>query len=141
KSGKLPVRSCRARKRSRIAACPFVSEYKLHMAPDYAVNGRKNKDGLGHLKNSTAEMTIPDYQTLMLPVLRLSATAEQRVGTLADPIADTFGLSQSDRETMLPSGRQRLLYNRIHWAKLFLSRAGLLTSPGRGRFIATQKGR
>ena len=86
-------------------------------------------------------MAVPDYQTLMLPVLRLAAAREQRVGTIADPIADEFGLSQEDREALLPSGGQRLLHNRIHWAKFYLIKAGLISSPARGTFVATDTGR
>ncbi|EJL22924.1 winged helix-turn-helix domain-containing protein [Novosphingobium sp. AP12] len=86
-------------------------------------------------------MAIPDYQTLMLPVLRLAATGEQRVADAAKRIADDLGLSPDEREEMLPSGRQRLLHNRIHWAKFYMSKAGLVTSPKRARFIATDAGR
>ena len=86
-------------------------------------------------------MAIPDYQTLMLPVLRLAADGEQRVAAVADHVADEFHLTQQERETLLPSGRQRLLNNRIHWAKFYLSKAGLISSPGRGRFVATEEGR
>ena len=86
-------------------------------------------------------MAIPDYQTLMLPVLRLAADGEQRVAAVADHVADEFHLTQQERETLLPSGRQRVLNNRIHWAKFYLSKAGLISSPGRGRFEATEEGR
>lgn len=86
-------------------------------------------------------MVIPDYQTLMLPVLRLAASCEQRVADAAERIADDLGLSPDEREEMLPSGRQRLLHNRIHWAKFYMSKAGLVASPKRGRFIATEAGR
>lgn len=84
---------------------------------------------------------IPDYQTLMLPVLRLAAEGESRVVDVVDRIADEFGLMPEEREQMLPSGRQRVLHNRIHWAKFYMSKAGLIASPGRGRFIATEQGR
>jgi restriction system protein len=56
---------------------------------------------------------IPDYQTLMLPVLRLSADGETRVADVAGRIADGLGLTP-EREQMLPSGRQRILHNRMH---------------------------
>jgi restriction system protein len=84
---------------------------------------------------------IPDYQTLMLPVLKLAATGEHRVADIVDRIADEFHLSPEDREALLPSGRQRVLHNRIHWAKFYITKAGLLASPGRGRFVATEAGR
>ncbi|MEH0072384.1 winged helix-turn-helix domain-containing protein [Pannonibacter sp. Pt2-lr] len=86
-------------------------------------------------------MTIPDYQTLMLPVLRLAAEGETRVGDAAGRIAGEFGLTPQEQEEMLPSGRQRVLHNRIHWAKFYMSKAGLIVSPGRGRFVASDKGR
>lgn len=86
-------------------------------------------------------MPIPDYQTLMLPVLLLAASGhERRVAEVAEKIADDLGLSVNEREEMLPSGRQRLLHNRIHWAKFYMTKAGLITSPSRGRFIATEVG-
>jgi restriction system protein len=81
------------------------------------------------------------YQTLMLPVLRLVAKGEQRVADIADRVADEFGLSAEERETLLPSGRQRVLNNRIHWAKFYMSKAGLISSPARGRFVATEEAR
>lgn len=86
-------------------------------------------------------MTVPDYQALMLPVLRIAAEGETRVADVADRIANDLGLTAEEREQMLPSGRQRLLHNRIHWAKFYMSKAGLIASPARGRFVATEKGR
>jgi restriction system protein len=86
-------------------------------------------------------MSIPDYQTLMLPVLRLAAKGETRVPEAADKIAEEFGLSAAEREQLLPSGRQRVLHNRIHWAKFYMNRAGLIDTPSRGRFVASEAGR
>lgn len=86
-------------------------------------------------------MSIPDYQTLMLPVLRLAAEGETRVPNAADRIADELGLSAAERDLLLPSGRQRVLHNRIHWAKFYMTRAGLIDTPSRGRFVASEAGR
>lgn len=86
-------------------------------------------------------MAIPDYQTLMLPVLQIASEQECTVPGIAERIASRFGLSPEEQEQMLPSGRQRLLHNRIHWAKTYMSKAGLLSSPARGRFTATDAGR
>ena len=86
-------------------------------------------------------MTVPDYQSLMLPVLRLAGEGEKRVADVANRVADEFSLTQEDREELLPSGRQRILHNRIHWAKFYMSKAGLIASPARGRFVATEAGR
>lgn len=86
-------------------------------------------------------MSIPDYQSLMLPVLRLAAEGEKRVADVENRIAHDLGLTQEEREELLPSGRQRVLHNRIHWAKFYMAKAGLLTSPARGRFVATEDGK
>lgn len=85
-------------------------------------------------------MPIPDYQALMLPVLREAAGGETRVPAAADRIADQLGLSEEEREEMLPSGRQRVLHNRMHWAKFYMTKAGLIDSPSRGRFVASEEG-
>ena len=86
-------------------------------------------------------MAIPDYQTLMLPVLQLASEGEQRVADVVDLLADRLGLTDEERQKLLPSGRQRVLHNRIHWAKFYLTKAGFLSSPGRGRFATTQAGK
>lgn len=86
-------------------------------------------------------MAIPNYQELMLPVLTLASEGEIRVPVAADTIADRLGLTEEERETMLPSGKQRLLHNRIHWAKFYMSKAGLIDVPRRGVFTASAAGR
>lgn len=84
---------------------------------------------------------IPNYQALMLPVLQYAAQGEQKVPDLAEKIADDLGLSDQLRDEMLPSGKQRVLNNRIHWAKFYMGKAGLIISSSRGRFIASDAGR
>lgn len=86
-------------------------------------------------------MPIPDYQALMLPVLTLAAEGETRVPEVEDRLADLFGLSPEERDQLLPSGRQKVLHNRIHWAKFYLTKAGLIDVPRRGRFVASEEGR
>lgn len=85
-------------------------------------------------------MPIPDYQSLMLPVLEIAAKGETSVPLAEAEIASVFALSQEERDQMLPSGRQRVLHNRIHWAKFYLTKAGYLQSPKRGRFAITPAG-
>jgi restriction system protein len=77
----------------------------------------------------------------MLPMLRLPAEGEKRVVDVEGRIADEFDLPNAERQTLLPSGRQRVLQKRIHWAKFYMSKAGLIASPARGRFVATEAGR
>ncbi|MBX9643482.1 MAG: restriction endonuclease [Novosphingobium sp.] len=86
-------------------------------------------------------MAMPDYQSLMLPILEISAKGESSVPLAADEIAGRFGLTNEEREQMLPSGKQRVLHNRLHWAKFYLTKAGLLESPKRGRFVISEAGK
>jgi restriction system protein len=86
-------------------------------------------------------MAVPDFQTLMLPVLRLAAASETRVAECAQKIADEFQLSESDVAELLPSGRQTRFKNRLNWAKSYLGQAGLIEVTKRGYFRATQSGR
>jgi len=58
-----------------------------------------------------------------------------------EAIAKQSGLTRNEREKLLPSGKQRILHNRIHWAKFYLTKAGLLDNPKRGRFIISERGR
>jgi restriction system protein len=71
----------------------------------------------------------------------LAAGGEIRVPDATDRLADEFGLTDAQREQLLPSGRQRVLHNRIHWAKFYLGKAGLIASPRRGVFTTTDEGR
>ena len=86
-------------------------------------------------------MPIPDYQSLMLPVLTYAATGEVRMPDIAAKIADDLHLTENDRQEMLPSGRQLLFYNRLAWAKFHMSKAGLIDAPSRGKFVASKAGK
>jgi restriction system protein len=87
-------------------------------------------------------MTVPDYQTLMLPLLRHSAEkgGETHIGALGDEIAAELKLTAEDTAALIPSGGQTLLLNRLHWAKSYMQRAGLIESTRHGYFRVTQRG-
>jgi restriction system protein len=77
----------------------------------------------------------------MLPLLKIAAEGETRIPDVLDRVADQFGMTAEERESLLPSKRQKVLHNRLHWAKFYMGKAGLVESPSRGRFIATAEGR
>jgi len=86
-------------------------------------------------------MAVPDYQSLMLPLLRLAGDREVRsIDSAVEATAQEFGLTDEDRRELLPSGRQRRFDNRVAWAVTYLKKAGLLESAGRGRFKITDRG-
>jgi restriction system protein len=85
---------------------------------------------------------IPDFQTLMRPVLEeLSDGSTRRTRALVDALSDRFHLTEEDRTAMLPSGRQPRIGNRVAWAITHLFQAGLLDRPARGLVVITDSGR
>lgn len=87
-------------------------------------------------------MAIPDYQTLMRPLLAAAEDGREHNFTeLLPRLADQFQLTEEDRARMLPSGRQGMFRNRLHWASFYLLKAGLLERPRRGHILITQRGR
>jgi len=85
-------------------------------------------------------MAIPDYQSLMLPVLVASSKGEVRIGSVVDDLADQLGLTSDERSELLPSGKQTVFSNRVHWAKSYLSQAHLVEITRRGYFKITPRG-
>lgn len=86
-------------------------------------------------------MAIPDYQSLMLPVLKLAADEkEHKFSQAVEELADEFSLSTEEKNELLPSGSQAVFNNRVGWARSYLKQAGLLASPKRGFFTITTKG-
>ncbi len=85
-------------------------------------------------------MAVPDSQSLMLPVLMSAANGEVRVGAAVEKLAEELALSEECRTELLPSGRKTLFYNRVHWAKTYLFKAGLVELTGRGYFKITDRG-
>lgn len=79
----------------------------------------------------------------MLPLLRQTLKEGSSVSILQvlPAIAQDFGLSQDQLAERLPSGVQGVFHNRLHWAKFYMTRAGLLESTRRGQFQVTDAGR
>lgn len=75
---------------------------------------------------------ISDYQTLMRPVLNACANGEAKVSQVVTDMADGLALTDAERSEMLPSGKQTVFANRVHWAKTYLKQAGLVSSTRRG---------
>jgi restriction system protein len=86
-------------------------------------------------------MAIPDFQSVMLPLLRVAGDGkEHRLRDLGTAVADDFGLEPEERTRLLPSGRQAILVNRVAWASIYLRRAGLLETVSRGVLRITPAG-
>lgn len=85
-------------------------------------------------------MTIPDFQTIMLPFLEFSSDGKMHSFVVAtEALAKEFKLTDAEIDTLIPSGQQRFA-NRVGWAKTHLKKAGLIDYPQRGHFQITQRG-
>lgn len=86
-------------------------------------------------------MAIPDYQAIMLPLLRYAADGnEHSLREAIEGLAAKFNLSDAERKELLPSGQQPTFDNRVAWARTYMSKASLLEATRRGYFRITQRG-
>lgn len=86
-------------------------------------------------------MTVPDFQSFMLPLLKFTADREEHERSdAADALALHFNSTEADRKEMLPSGKQTKFNSRVAWAIVFLRKAKFLESTRRGRFKITERG-
>jgi len=77
----------------------------------------------------------------MYPLLELAADGEvHSMDEAYEVLAERFRLTEEERAELLPSGRQSRYENRVGWARTYLTKAGLLESPGRGQFKITPRG-
>ena len=87
-------------------------------------------------------MPIPDFQTLMKPVLAATADgADHGTRGLIERMSDLFALTPEERTVLLPSGRQEVMANRVHWAIAYLSKCLLIERPARATYRITDRGR
>ncbi|HSY65679.1 MAG TPA: restriction endonuclease [Terriglobales bacterium] len=86
-------------------------------------------------------MSIPDYQSLMLPLLRQTSDGkEHSFPDLVDALASEYKLTENERRELLPSGGQFVFANRVGWARTYMKKAGLLSAPKRGMVQITDRG-
>lgn len=86
-------------------------------------------------------MPIPDFQSLMRPLLtRLQDSQPHKFGDLVPLVARDLQLTNDELEVLLPSGRQGMFRNRLHWASFYMLKAGLLERPRKGWLRITARG-
>ncbi len=87
-------------------------------------------------------MAIPDFQSLMLPLMQLIADGQPHAMRLAtETLGQQLQLTPAEWQEMLPSGRAPLFYNRVAWAKTHLKKAGLIEQPRRGVIAISARGK
>ena len=86
-------------------------------------------------------MAIPDFQTIMRPLLEFSGDGKAHsLREAIDHLTGHFRLNAEEQKQMLPSGNQARFDNRVHWARSYLKQAGLVENPSRGAFRITTDG-
>ncbi len=88
-------------------------------------------------------MAVPDYQSLMLPLLQFAVRkgGETSTNEAVEALAKELGLTDEDLKEMLPSGIQSTFFNRVGWASTYMKKAGLLEATRRGFYQITDRGR
>ena len=86
-------------------------------------------------------MPVPDFQTIMLPLLQQFGDGnEHSIHEVLDNLTQVFSLSEQELNEMLPSGKQTTFYNRVGWARTYLTKSGLLEMPRRSFYKITDRG-
>jgi restriction system protein len=87
-------------------------------------------------------MAIPDFQSIMLPLLRLAGDGkEHSTQEFSSKLAEAFSLTEQQLNELLPSGKQSTFYNRAGWARTYLSKSGLLEMTRRSYYRITTRGK
>lgn len=77
----------------------------------------------------------------MRPVLKAATSGARKISDVVDEISEQLELSEHERSQMLPSGKQTVIANRVHWARSYLKQAGLVTNIKRGWYELSDRGR
>ena len=87
-------------------------------------------------------MAVPDYQSIMLPLLQFAAKKGNETSTseAVEALAKGLGLNEDDLKEMLPSGIQSTFLNRVGWSSTYMKKAGLLEATRRGFYQITDRG-
>ena len=95
------------------------------------------------LKKKELDMAVPDFQSMMNPVLDIYTQngSELRPRDIENEVAERFNLTEEERNEMIPSNIETVLRNRVSWAVYYLFRAGLLERLKRGYYRITDIGK
>jgi restriction system protein len=97
---------------------------------------------IDRLRGGSIFVPIPDFQTIMRPMLSLAADGnDHSLSDAREKLAQIFSLTEEEKKALLPSGKQAKFPNRVAWARVYLGQAGALESPRRGYFRITDRGR
>lgn len=78
----------------------------------------------------------------MRPLLAFASDgSEKNINDAIKHIADQLNLTDDERHQLLPSGKQAIFANRVHWARTYLDKAGAIKRTRRSHFQITERGK
>ena len=87
-------------------------------------------------------MAIPKFHEYFLPVLKVLADGQEHaMSSISEKVASAAGLTEADCSKLLSSGTQTVHFNRVSWARTYLKKAGLVSSPRRSHIVITAAGK
>lgn len=87
-------------------------------------------------------MAIPDFQTIILPLLKLASDEKDHsIREAVESLAEHFSLTDEELNKLQPSGQGPVFYKRVGWARTYLKKARLVEDPRRGFFRITDRGK
>jgi len=87
-------------------------------------------------------MAVPDFQTIMLPLLKIAGDGQEHSGhEFLEKLGQQFELTDEDINELLPSGKQTRFYNRVGWARTYLIKSKLLEMTKRSIYQITERGK
>jgi restriction system protein len=88
-----------------------------------------------------SKMPVPDFQTLMRPVLGQILETPKNSRQLTENMIEEFSLTKEEQDELVPSGRKTRIIDRVQWVITYLVKAGCAERPSRGFAVATNRGR
>ena len=120
---------------------PAYLKWRAGRPPSRPAESKLDDGRPGHLEAPPRHSRVPDFQSLMLPILKaLSDGGSTPVSEVRDRVAQAENISAEALQELLPSGRQPVFVNRVAWALVHMQRAGLVQRPRRGVYKITQEG-
>ena len=84
---------------------------------------------------------LPKYSDLFLPVLLVMKDGQEKsIQVIAQAVITSLGLDDELLEQRLNSGTQRVIDNRIGWARTYLNKANLIERTSRGIYRISEQG-
>lgn len=84
---------------------------------------------------------LPKYSDLFVPVLLVMRDRrEKSIKEIAQAVVASLDLDEHLLEQRLSSGTQRVIDNRIGWARTYLNKANLIERTSRGIYRITEQG-